>query len=127
MVKWRRFKFFAQLHGNSLFLAIIYQLHKYQTLLLVNYIAFSEIKQYGLMLTGYFKILSHKVLVYAKQAFKTAILLLYFFSIFKINITFVKYFMKKKSTTCVFKVLVLHKIYCSVNSPLQNGGSLKIF
>ena len=41
MVKWQRFKSFAQLHENALFLAIIYQLHKNQTSFLVNYIVFS--------------------------------------------------------------------------------------
>ena len=123
MVKWQPFEFFGQLHENALFLPTIYQLHKYRTLYLVDYMVFSQIPdivfpKYGLMLTGCFKIWSHKDLVYDKRAVEKAILLFLVFWIFKFDTTFVKNLMKKKKNTiCIFKVLVLHKIYCSGNLP----------
>ena len=52
--------------------------------------------KYGLMLTGCFKIWSHKDLVYDKRAVEKAILLFLVFWIFKFDTTFVKNLMKKK-------------------------------
>ena len=70
MIKWRPFELFVQLHENVLFL--VYQLHKCQTLILVDYIVFSYIPdiafaKYVLMLTECFKIWSRKDLVYDKH------------------------------------------------------------
>ena len=117
-VKWQPFEFFAQFHENALFMATIYHFHKYQTLFLVKYIVFSKIPnipKYGLILTGCFKIWSHKDLICYKRAVENAILLFLVFSIFKFNITFVKSLMKKKNkkqkkTTCTFKVLILRNL-----------------
>ena len=69
------------------------------------------------MLTGCFKIWSQKDLVYDIQAVEKAILQFLGLLIFKFDITFVKN-LKKKNTVCIFKVLALHKIYCSGNPPL---------
>ena len=65
--------------------------------------------KYGLMLTGCFKIWSHKDLVYDKRAVEKAILLFLVFWILKFDITFAKNLMKKKHTICIFKVLVFTK------------------
>ena len=72
--------------------------------------------KYGLI-TGCFKIWSHKDLVLDKRTVEKAILLFLVFWIFKFDTTFVKNLMKKKNSICIFKVLVLHKIYCSGNLP----------
>ena len=65
--------------------------------------------KYGLMLTGCFKIWSHKDLVYDKRTVEKDILLFLVFWIFKFDITFVKNLMKKK-----------HNMYFQSSSTSQN-------
>ena len=80
----------------------------------IDYIVFSQIPdivfaKYGLMLTGCFKIWSHKGLTHDKRPVEKAILLFLFFWIFKFDITFVKNLLKKN-----------HNMYFQSSSTSQN-------
>ena len=124
------FEFFAQLYENALFFCI-YQLHKYQTLLLVDCIVFSQIPGFVfafLQNTGSCKQSALKfgytqIWLTIKKRLKKLFCYIYvniyiYFSIFKFSITFAKNHMKKKNVFSKFqyltKINVLETVHCKM-------------
>ena len=97
------FEFFAQLYENALFFCI-YQLHKYQTLFLVDCIVFSQIPGFvfaflrnkGSCKQSALKFGHTKIWFTIKKRLKKLFCFFFFFSTFKFGITFGKNHMKKK-------------------------------
>ena len=107
------FEFFAQLYENALFFCI-YQLHKYQTLFLVDCIVFSQIPGFVFAFLrntssckqGALKFGHTKIWFTIKKHLKQLFCFFFFFFDFQI---WHHLWEKSYEKICIFKILVPHK------------------